>query len=238
VIKDLRRTLEEPAVAPPAPSATELLDAVEADESPETLRAAADGALRDPAAFKAELEHRAALTARIYELAEPGEPLRLRRPVLVLDGCLDDADILKWWDRETNHPVRIDLVNAAAMLEPQAEVDELLTEALASKAGVVTAAARALAARGEDGYPVLNEHLPVSARARAWVIKGVTLAAERAPRAARRLAAKACDAPSWETYAAARELDCALHLEEARQAAAGVRPLRAARERRARRPAA
>ena len=238
VIKDLRACLEEPTTADAGPTAVEVLDDLEANETPETLRTAADAALRDPEPIKQELEQRSTLVARIYDLAEPDAPLRRRRPALVLDGCLEDEEILEWWDRETNHQVRIDLVHAASMLEPDEQVDALLKEALESKAGVATAAARALAARGPDGYDILNEHLPVDVRARAYLIKGVAFAAEKAPAHARRLAAKACADASGEAYAAARELDRALHLEEARQAAAGVRPLRAARERRNRRSAA
>jgi hypothetical protein len=204
IIRDMRACLLEPTVADPALPAADALNAVEADESPETLKAAAASALQDPESMKAALEQRGTLISRIFELAEPDAPLRLRRPALVLDGCLDDEEILDWWDRETNHQIRIDLVNGASMLEPGEQVDELLAEALESRAGVATAAARALAARGVQGYRILDEHLPVDARARAWVIKGVTLADERAPGAARRLAAKACDEPSWETYAAAR----------------------------------
>ena len=238
VIRDLRECLEPPAAAAPVPTAAEVLDAGEANESSETLRAAAVAALRDPASVKSELSSRGPLVARSTNLPSVDAPLRLRRPALVLDGCLDDEEILEWWDCETDHQIRIDLVNAASMLAPSEGLDELLEEALESKAGVATAAARALAMRGRDGYEILNDHLSVDAHARAWAVKGVTMAAEHDRGAARRLAARACDEPSWGTYAAARELDRGLHLEEARQAAAGARPLRSVRERRSRRPAA
>jgi hypothetical protein len=182
-----------------------------------------------------ELAEHPEVVAEVEARAQPGNSTAWRRPAVVLLGAMGDRQVVEWWDAETIHVMRIDLVNALAMLPVDDEdAQTALEEALQHKARVSGGAGRAFAARGEEGYAVLRRALPTAPTACAYVLRGVAEVADRHPVLARQLAAQAGRVRATEIYASAREIDRALHFEQARRAAAGVRSLTAARARRAR----
>jgi hypothetical protein len=222
VLDDLRHCLEPPEDRHEPQNLSPLTDLDDALDDLRALKLAATAALANPDGARAALLERPTLSSLIQEHAGPEYKTQWRRPCLVLCGLLDDDRLFSWWDEETEHNVRISIVDALSTMQPSPRVDGALHQALESRAGVARSAARALASRGPDGYDILSERMPVDASLRCYVLDGVREVADKNPSRARSLAALACeDAPS-PVFAATRKLDSSLHLDEARRACADI----------------
>lgn len=221
-LADLRRVLDAPTVTTVSPGLDALREYIASEDVDLTvLKAAAKAALTDPRAARELLSTDFSSVAFVRQGAGPNRTSQWRRPCLVLCGLVGDKRLLEWWVEETDHQIRISLIEAIGLMAPGDETDAALHQALESRAGVAKAAAVALASRGQEGYEVLHERMPVDTTLRKYVLDGVAIVASQNPTAARTLAAAGCDGtPASQVYAAARQIDATLHLHEARMACA------------------
>ena len=215
ILRDIGRLLDEPADDAGQPDHRATVAELDDTFALDALKAAAAAALADPYAAREVLGESPAVAAAVRRASEPGERVTVRRPAIVLAGALGDRELLADWQDETNSQVRLSLVEGIALLGEDDEVDAVLFEALASNAGLVERAARALARRGAEGYDALLARLPPGDTERRYLVSGIAPVSEREPDRARLLAYRACEDASGQVLDPVRAIDRHLYLHDA-----------------------
>jgi hypothetical protein len=215
ILRDLALLLEPPAEQEDDADARAVVGELDDKLALDPLKAAANAALAEPDVAREVLNENPAVAAAVRRAAQPGEKLTIRRPAIVLAGALGDRGLLADWQDETNPAIRLSLVEGIMLLGEDQEVDAVLFEALASNAGLVERAARALAARGEAGYDALLARLPAGDTERRYLVSGVVPVADRDPDRARLLVYRACESASGQVLEPVRRMDRQLYLRDA-----------------------
>ena len=215
ILRDLGLLLEDPRDLDDPPDPRAAVAALTDELDLDALKLAAAAALVDSDAARAALAEDPAVAAAVRRAAEPGEKVTLRRPATVLAGVLGDRDLLSDWQDETNPQVRLSLVEGIALLGEDEQVDAVLFEALASSAGLVERAARALALRGPAGYDALLARLPPGDTERRYLVSGVAPVSDLEPDRARLLAFRACEDAVGQVLDPVRVMDRHLYLRDA-----------------------